>query len=92
MAEVLTEARQVQGQRAAIGNRGALGGGCGCFHCLGQFRAERVTAWTDDGQTALCPLCGMDAVVPAEALQLGLAELEALKRRWFKPPHERTTA
>ena len=87
MAE-LSEARQIEAQRAAIGNHHSLAGGCGCFHCLGLFPAERVIAWTDDGGTALCPRCGMDAVVPAERLGLGEAELAAMKRRWFKPSYE----
>ena len=84
----LTDAMQVTAQRAAIRNRRALSGGCGCFHCLGLFRADQVIAWTDEDQTALCPLCGMDAVVPAEALRLDVPQLADLKRRWFKPPYD----
>lgn len=88
MGEGLAEVRQIEAQRAAIRNRGGLSGGCGCFHCMALFPAGAVAAWTDEGETALCPRCGMDAVVPAEALRLGVAELADLRRRWFKPPYE----
>ncbi|MBP5216479.1 MAG: sel1 repeat family protein, partial [Bacilli bacterium] len=38
---------------------------CGCFFCRGIFSARDVQEWIDDeeGVTALCPECGMDAVV-----------------------------
>ncbi len=88
----LSDARQIEAQRTATANRRILDGGCGCFHCLSLFRADQVTAWTDEGETALCPRCGMDAVVPADALHLGAPELAEMKRRWFKPPYEDATA
>lgn len=34
-----------------------------CYHCLSWFQSERVTNWTDDGKTVLCPICGVDAVL-----------------------------
>jgi hypothetical protein len=37
---------------------------CGCFHCQAVFAAADVRAWVDDGQTALCPRCDIDAVLP----------------------------
>ncbi len=40
------------------------GTACGCFHCLQTFPAEDVSAWADDGLTALCPFCGIDSVLP----------------------------
>lgn len=39
---------------------------CGCFHCLQVFEADEVMDWIDDGETPLCPLCGMDTVLPGE--------------------------
>jgi len=84
----LPEEIQIRAQRTAIGNRFSLSGGCGCFHCLSLFAAEAINGWTDDGETALCPRCGMDAVVPAEALGFGTTALADMKRRWFKPPYE----
>ena len=36
---------------------------CGCFHCLQVFDAAGVVDWIDDGETPLCPRCGVDAVM-----------------------------
>jgi NAD-dependent SIR2 family protein deacetylase len=36
---------------------------CGCFHCLNVFEATEVVDWIDDGETPLCPRCGVDAVM-----------------------------
>lgn len=36
---------------------------CGCFYCLRIFSAAEITEWVDDGQTAICPHCPVDAVI-----------------------------
>lgn len=36
---------------------------CGCFFCFHQFPANAVTKWIDGNQTALCPRCGIDAIL-----------------------------
>lgn len=36
---------------------------CGCFYCLKIFDATEITDWVDDEQTAICPHCGIDAVL-----------------------------
>jgi hypothetical protein len=43
-------------------------GSCGCFYCCAIFPPARIRAWTDaigsgEGQTALCPECGIDSVI-----------------------------
>jgi hypothetical protein len=35
-----------------------------CFFCLRVSPTSAVTEWTDDGETALCPHCDIDAVLP----------------------------
>src|SRR6185295_9354489 len=35
---------------------------CGCFYCLATFLPAEIEEWTDDGQTPLCPKCGIDSV------------------------------
>ena len=37
---------------------------CGCCGCLHVFEAVDVIDWIDDGETPLCPTCGMNAVLP----------------------------
>ena len=36
---------------------------CGCIACLCLFPASDVVAWADKGETAICPFCGIDAVL-----------------------------
>lgn len=36
---------------------------CGCFYCRRTYPPAEIAEWTDDGDTALCPRCGIDAVI-----------------------------
>lgn len=57
---------------------------CGCFHCLSVFKSGQVREWTDQGETALCPDCGIDSVLPAAAgYALSQEFLKAMERHWF---------
>ena len=51
-----------------ISNREALQrvGRCGCFYCLAIFEPQEIEGWIEDegGDTALCPRCGIDSVLP----------------------------
>jgi hypothetical protein len=40
---------------------------------LQTFAATDIIAWVDDDTTALCPLCGIDAVLP------GITDAETLR-------------
>lgn len=63
---------------------------CGCFHCGAVFRPAEIVVWVDDGATALCPHCAMDAVIgeasgfPATTA----AFLDRMNRRWFVPAED----
>lgn len=37
---------------------------CSCFYCLSQFQPSRIERWLAGEGTALCPECGIDAVLP----------------------------
>lgn len=52
--------------KASFRNRGSVktGGQCGCYYCLATFSGCAIVEWTDDGQTALCPRCNIDSVLP----------------------------
>ena len=52
---------------------------CSCFHCLSLFLFEDINEWVDEGQTAICPKCPVDAVIPEQPLNI----LEALKEVYF---------
>jgi hypothetical protein len=36
---------------------------CGCFNCLGIFAPSKIEEWIDDGECAMCPICGVDTVI-----------------------------
>jgi hypothetical protein len=36
---------------------------CGCFYCLKIFSPAEISEWWDDGNTAICPYCGIDSVI-----------------------------
>ena len=36
---------------------------CGCFFCFRTFAPSTIKEWCDNKQTALCPHCGVDAVL-----------------------------
>jgi len=58
---------------------------CGCYHCLKIFPKEEVKNWTDDSKTALCPYCGVDAVLPNTAYNLN-EDLKKIQDYWGKNP------
>ena len=38
---------------------------CSCYYCLKTFGSSEIKEWTDkNDDTALCPYCSVDAVIP----------------------------
>ena len=67
----------------------------GCFYCGQMFAPSEICDWvdgaqavsgdTDDGITALCPKCGIDAVLPSAApLALDDVMLSEMHHHWFE--------
>jgi len=59
---------------------------CGCFFCEKTFAASVVEEWVEDEDgTALCPYCGVDAVIgSASGFPVADAEfMRAMHERWF---------
>ena len=38
-------------------------GSCACYFCFKKFPTATIKTWIDASQTALCPFCGIDAVL-----------------------------
>ncbi len=62
---------------------------CGCFYCLKVFSPSEIGEWCpelDEGEemTAICPYCGIDAILP-ESAGYPLTEefLGVMRERWF---------
>jgi NAD-dependent SIR2 family protein deacetylase len=65
------------------------GSGCRCFHCLKEFAAEEVSRWTDGGETALCPRCGIDSVLSNNADELTDDLIRQLQATFFVGPSKK---
>ena len=42
---------------------------CGCYYCRRTYKSQDVKEYVKDrnGETALCPRCGIDSVVPYDS-------------------------
>jgi NAD-dependent SIR2 family protein deacetylase len=68
----------------AFKNRLSLTGKCACYHCLKVFESQEISVWTDKGETALCPYCQVDAVIPeSPTYNLSKETLTKLNEYWF---------
>lgn len=56
---------------------------CACFYCFAQFKAGDIKTWIDDDETALCPHCGKDTVLPDVPLYTLDKDLLTEMHRYF---------
>lgn len=57
---------------------------CGCYACCQIYDAKYVWEYVDDGETALCPICYIDSVLPdASGVKLNNTILNKLRKKWF---------
>jgi hypothetical protein len=54
---------------------------CGCFYCLKTCNPSDVVEWTDGGETALCPHCGIDSLLPEEFV--ATSTLKEMRKYYF---------
>jgi hypothetical protein len=82
------EDRLVAAHRHCTNNRVELEASslCGCFYCMETFSPAEVTDWLEEEGTALCPKCGIDAVLASQTgLPITRPEfLRAMHRHWFE--------
>ncbi len=85
----LTLKEQESLHRLSSRHRGLLTSAtAGCFCCGAIFHPSEVEQWTDGsrlgGVTALCPRCGIDAVIPeAEGVAINPELLANMEAHWF---------
>lgn len=60
---------------------------CGCVYCEEIYKTSEIECWTDNGETALCPKCDIDSVIPYtseySSIQDFKKELHKLNLRCF---------
>lgn len=58
----------------------------GCYHCGRVYKLAQhpIIEWVDGGQTALCPQCGIDAVIPKlRGVEFTEVDMDRLRREMF---------
>ncbi|MEH7628221.1 cytoplasmic protein [Bacillus subtilis] len=77
---------ELKAHKLSIYNKGYLEktDRCGCFQCLEIFNSNEIIEWIDEGDTALCPYCGIDSVI-GESAEWPITKefLRGMRRRWF---------
>lgn len=57
---------------------------CGCFGCMQIYPPSDITRWIDNGDTALCPKCGIDSVIGlASGYPITVEFLKRMNVYWF---------
>ena len=58
---------------------------CGCFYCETTFSSTEIQKWTDEESSAICPKCGIDAVIgDSSKYPVGNKEfLAQMHKYWF---------
>jgi hypothetical protein len=76
----------ITAHKHSIGHRAELEASdiCGCFYCLSTFAPTEIREWIDEGQTALCPNCPVDAVIgSASGYPITPEFLKRMHEHWF---------
>lgn len=60
---------------------------CGCFYCEQTFLQTEIEDWIaedhENGETAICPKCGIDAVLSDQFPVSDKYFLKAMNKLWF---------
>ncbi len=57
---------------------------CGCFYCVEIVGVKEIVEWVDGDKTALCPLCGIDAIIgDASGYDISENFLNEMNKMWF---------
>ena len=59
---------------------------CGCFHCISIFPVadiKEMVVEKDGFKTAICPICGIDAVLGDASVEITAELLEAMNEHYF---------
>ena len=77
----------IRAHEHCVNNRLELAGSksCGCIYCLKIFHPSEIAEWWDEsGDTAVCPYCGIDAVLGDKfGFPVTREFLVKMRRYWF---------
>lgn len=63
-------------------NNLGLIGECVCYYCKALFEHSAINRWVEKEQTAVCPYCGIDAILSKKYVSSDEV-LDSLHQRWF---------
>lgn len=75
----------VKAPELAMKNRERLGmaKNCGCYNCKKLMLVGDIKKWTDNAQTAICPLCDTDCILAEANEPLTEDVLSVVHETWF---------
>lgn len=56
---------------------------CHCFYCKQKFDSSEVVEYIDNGQTGLCPKCGVDTILPDSLGEINDKVIDEMNKYWF---------
>jgi len=65
-------------------NKNSLRKGSRCIFCFSDVPFVSIKEWIDNDDTAICPLCGIDAVVPLSKLPTDKSMADSILIKWKK--------
>jgi hypothetical protein len=58
---------------------------CGCYNCKNIISSKEIKIWTDNWETAICPKCGIDSIIPESSdFKLNEEFLSEVHDYWLK--------
>lgn len=56
---------------------------CLCIYCNAEFTSNMIKEWVDNGETAICPNCGIDSVINKKLIK-NKKILDKLYKKYFE--------
>lgn len=57
---------------------------CYCFYCAKTMNSKEIVSYVEDGDTAVCPYCGVDSIIPDNVdKNIDDAVLNDMQKYWF---------
>lgn len=86
----MSQETHIEAHKLSINNKAILleSKRCGCFYCEKIFEPDKINEWVTDklDDTAVCPFCGIDSVIPeTEEIKLDEELLKKMRDHWFYP-------
>lgn len=70
--------------KLSMKNKTLITSKAGCYQCLAIVPIEEITKWTDNNQTAVCPKCDCDCLIPeGQGIEINVEALTQIHDHWL---------